>query len=1261
MGDARVRWYNLAGSTRHRRAVSPIRLTAGITSAALVASLSAFTVPAVAAPADRAVTTSASSDAVIDHATAARRAAASGEQVEVTGERTEYTTTTANPDGTFTLVQSAVPQRAEGDDGTWHAVDATLERRPDGTVGPRAAVVDLSFSGGGDGSGLIRLANDEGSLHLDWPGRLPEPRLEGAKAVYPEVLDGVDLELTATAEGYREVLVVKTAQAAADPALEQIELTASTTDLRLMPGAGGGVRAVDTDGNTVFKGPAGQMWDSAGQDGRPAADGVRTQLATAAGTGGEVPDPVEEGTQPGAGDASAVMPVQVDGDSVTVAPDLGLLRGKDTVYPVYIDPSVGLGVSERTVLSSDGDKFWQFNGDYGVGRCSVSGPYYCGSNYTNRMYFEFSPSKLAGKYVLDATFRAYETWSFSCSAKWVDLERTNNISEGTRWPGPTQLDQMGDRYVSAGRGSQCSPDQPDQWIEFNDNPDETDENLASTVRKFADGKISRLTLMLRAKDESDPEAWKRFDDNAELKVTYAFKPGVPTSVGVIPGDGTTAYCRTSSSDPLIVTRIDPMVQSRVQTQVEHHLGDEEGSLQAEFVVERGDDAAWHQVWSGYRPSSGWDPDETLEKMRTSNRADGGLYRLRSRTQSHWSYSGKSGDLFSSYSSWCYFKIDSTAPKAPVITSLSPYTQCTADLCEGKGGPGTAGSFTFQPNAADTDITGYRWRLLTTSAKEAKAVTGKSVTVSDVTPSLSGTQVLSVEAKDVRSRWGAPAEFSFKVAPAAGATGTWHFDDALPGSGVTIAKDTAAEGTRHDATLYTAGAGWSTLARRGDADNSLWLNDGSDTTQRAGYAATSAPAVNTRDSFTVSAWAYLTDTSQTRVVMAAPGTYGSAFTLYYSASYKKWVFNRTAGDVKDKPVYLRSLGDATAPPLKVWTHLAAVFDTKKDTNKANDTIQLFVNGRPQGEPVVLDGVSTAYQPWVSSGGLQIGRSLVGGTWGEHFRGRLDEVNVWQRVLTPDEITQQAQLLEEGVPANELVAQWDAASSTGTTVKELSSYPAPSLTLSAAGAVLDEENNALVLDGSAGYASATGPVVDETGSFTVSARVQLDSAKLASKPVGYEALVAGQQASAGESSWALWAVKPADGVYQWKFTRTAVGADGKVTQSAEAPGGDIAETDTWVQVTGVFDAQEPWERTDPADSAKTETRYGRLHLYVGEFDQPSETASGFTTPQYGAGALAVGRGSRGGTTGHHLPGALEELRVWTGAMSADQVRSQVLGGV
>ncbi|WP_371773291.1 LamG-like jellyroll fold domain-containing protein [Streptomyces sp. NBC_01438] len=1187
---------------------------------------------------------------------AAGVAATTGEPVEVTALRNEYSQTTANPDGTFSLVQSTTPQRVKGPDGSWVAVDPTLERRADGSVGPRASVVDLAFSGG-DKTDLITMSARQGSITLGWPDRLPEPQLNGATATYPEVFKGVDLQLTATAEGYREVLVVKSAEAAADPELNEVSLSASGEGLQIVAGAGGGLSALDEDGNAIFHGPAGLMWDSAGDAPEVGASGARSPARTRGTETTTPPDAQADPSQHGPGDADAELPVQVDENSVTVKPDLGLLRGKDTVYPVFIDPPVGLGVSERTVLSSDGDHFWQFDGDYGVGNCSTSGPYYCGSNYTNRMYFEFSPAQLSGKYVLDATFRAKETWSFNCTPHWVDLERTNNISDATRWPGPTDLDQMGDRNVSAGRGDQCSPDQPDSWIEFNDNPDETDENLASTVRSFAAGKFSRLTLMLRAKDEGDASSWKRFDDNAELQVTYVPQPGVPASVGVIPGDGTTAYCKTSSSDPLIVTRVDPMVQSRVETKVQPKSGEEKGSLQSEFIVERGDDAAWHGVWSGYRPDSGWDPDGTLEKLRTSNRADGGLYRLKSRTQSHWSHGGKSGDLFSSYSSWCYFKIDSTAPKAPVITASAPYTACTVNLCEGKGGPGVPGSFTFKPNAVDKDIAGYRWRLLTTSAANTKTVTGSTITVPNVTPSLAGTQVLSVEAKDVRSRWGTPQEFSFKVAPAAGAVGRWHFDDSEPNTGAVTAKDSATEGTRHDATLQTSPhTGWSTLARRGDADYSLYLNDSASDDVRDGYAATGAPAVNTKDSFTVSTWAYLTDGTSTHVALAAPGTYGSAFTLYYSSSYKKWVLNRTATDTKTSPVYLRSLSDGPAQ-LKVWTHLTGVFDTKGDTDKTNDTMQLYVNGRAQGSPVVLNALSSAYTPWVSSGGLQFGRSLVGGVLGENFRGRLDEAAVWQRVLTPDEVVQEGQVLQDGVAANELVASWDAASSSGTSLKELSSYPVGSMSLSSSGAALDLDDNALVLDGTSGYAATTGPVVDESGSFTVSARVEVDSAKLTAKPVGYTAQVAGQRAG-GESSWALWITKPADGVYQWRFTRTAIGIDGKVTQSAEVPGGDVAETDTWVQVTGVFDAMEGWEWTDPADASKTENRYGKLHLYVGEFDQPSEGKSGFTASQVGDGELALGRGTTGGKPANYLPGSIENLRIWTGAMSADQVSSQIL---
>lgn len=701
-----------------------------------------------------------------------------------------------------------------------------------------------------------------------------------------------------------------------------------------------------------------------------------------------------------------------------------------------------------------------------------------------------------------------------------------------------------------------------------------------------------------------------------------------------------------------------MVQARVQTQVESNKGAEEGSLQAEYVVERGDDAAWHSVWSGHMPDTGWHPDGTLEKLRTTDRADGGLYRYKARTQSHWSYSGKSGDLWSSYSSWCYFKIDSTAPKAPQITAGSPYTECTANLCEGHGGPGTPGSFTFKPNAADTDITAYEWKLLSTSAK---SVSGSTVTVKDVTPPLSGSQVLSVRAKDVRNRWGAYAEFSFKVSPAAGAVGRWNLNG-VPGSGTMTATDTATEGTRHNATLAGVdGTGWSTRARRGDADYSLRLND--DTTDPAlqtGYAATATPAVNTKDSFTVSAWVQLSNASANRVVLSEPGTNGSAFALYYSSAYKKWIFNRTDKDING-PAFARSFADQENPPLNVWTHLTGVFKTEgddnlPDTDPANDTIQLFVNGRAQGKPVVLATATPTYTPWTATGGLQFGRSKSDGSHGAYYFGLLDEVAVWQRALAPEQVAEEAQALQDGVPANELVARWDATSAKGTEVAEGTSYPVPSMKLSATGAVLDEADNALVLDGSAGYAAATGPVVDEGGSFTASALVKVDSAKLAGKPVGYQGQVAGQRVG-GESSWALWVVKPADGVYQWKFTRTAVGSDGKVTQSAVVPGADIAETDTWVQVTGVFDAQERWEWTDPSGTG-TEIHYGKLHLYVGEYDQPSEGEAGFTAAQQGAGELAVGRGARAGAVGNHLPGGLAELRIWTGAMTADQVRNQVL---
>ncbi len=73
-------------------------------------------------------------------------------------------------------------------------MDTTLVRRPDGTVAPKVAAVDLVLSKGGAGSAggpFARLAYNGNEVGLSWESDLPEPILAGSTATYPDVLAGV--------------------------------------------------------------------------------------------------------------------------------------------------------------------------------------------------------------------------------------------------------------------------------------------------------------------------------------------------------------------------------------------------------------------------------------------------------------------------------------------------------------------------------------------------------------------------------------------------------------------------------------------------------------------------------------------------------------------------------------------------------------------------------------------------------------------------------------------------------------------------------------------------------------------------------------------------------------------------------------------------------------------------------------------------------------------------------------------------------------
>ncbi|MFH8588874.1 hypothetical protein ACH4GP_31585 [Streptomyces celluloflavus] len=105
----------------------------------------------------------------------------------------------ANPDGTFTWKQYVHPAFAKVD-GVWKDADTTLRKRVDERVVPAAATFRMSFSGGGD-EPLAAMEKEGKSLSITWPEALPEPRLDGDTAVYPEALPGVDLRIQADVDG----------------------------------------------------------------------------------------------------------------------------------------------------------------------------------------------------------------------------------------------------------------------------------------------------------------------------------------------------------------------------------------------------------------------------------------------------------------------------------------------------------------------------------------------------------------------------------------------------------------------------------------------------------------------------------------------------------------------------------------------------------------------------------------------------------------------------------------------------------------------------------------------------------------------------------------------------------------------------------------------------------------------------------------------------------------------------------------------------
>ncbi|WP_052442494.1 FG-GAP-like repeat-containing protein [Streptacidiphilus neutrinimicus] len=237
---------------------------------------------------------------------------------------TATTQTAVNPAGRFILTESALPVRVFRS-GHWAAIDPSLHRNANGTFSPGAVANDVTFSGGGTGP-LASLVHDGQPLSVTWPTVLPKPQVVADTATYASVLPGVDLKVTADSQGgFSEVLVVKTAQAAANPALRTLTLTTSTPGQTVSADAQGNLVTRDRHGAPVFFAPAPTMWDST--------------TATRAAHSADQPAGLNyREADPGARRARIATHL-LSGHRIALTPDASLLTGKSTHFPVFIDPN----------------------------------------------------------------------------------------------------------------------------------------------------------------------------------------------------------------------------------------------------------------------------------------------------------------------------------------------------------------------------------------------------------------------------------------------------------------------------------------------------------------------------------------------------------------------------------------------------------------------------------------------------------------------------------------------------------------------------------------------------------------------------------------------------------------------------------------------------------------------------------------------------------------------------------------------------------
>ncbi|WP_031153357.1 LamG domain-containing protein [Streptomyces xanthophaeus] len=185
--------------------------------------------------------------------------------------------------------------------------------------------------------------------------------------------------------------------------------------------------------------------------------------------------------------------------------------------------------------------------------------------------------------------------------------------------------------------------------------------------------------------------------------------------------------------------------------------------------------------------------------------------------------------------------------------------------------------------------------------------------------------------------------------------------------------------RSNATLSATGVTWADDTVSGSAAKVVDFNGTTGTVTAAG------PAVDTRRSFTVSAWA---KSDKPSVLLSQDGQRSSGFMLWHDQD-GTWHFGMSKKD-DDNWDYDETFARNGAATVQVgaWTQLTATYD------ETTGLIALYVNGTLAGT-----GHHAKANAWNATGALVLGRYQHQGQPTSHFDGRVSNVTVYGHSTVP----------------------------------------------------------------------------------------------------------------------------------------------------------------------------------------------------------------------------------------------------------------------